>query len=99
MHLRSISFISCQTAVCVLKLLVWGLFLFPRITSLTDIRHFLKINRSHENHVSISDSANKNLVGFFFHSVKDLLCNNLFVLYGTVVSCYWVTSGRSLFVN
>lgn len=63
-----------------------GLFLFSRITSLFDTRHFPKINPSDESHVSISDSANKNLVFFSFH--EDLLFNNLFVLYGTVISCH-----------
>lgn len=59
---------SCQTAVCFLKVLVWGLFLFCEIISLSDTRHFLKVNGSHEDSVSISDSANKNFGGFFsFH--------------------------------
>lgn len=58
---------SCQTAVCFLKVQVWGLFLFCGIISLSDTRHFLKVNRSHEDHVAISDSTNKILGFFSFH--------------------------------
>lgn len=63
-----------------------GLVLFSRITSLFDTRHFPRINPLDENHVSVSDSAKKNLVFLSFH--QDLLCNSVSILYGTVITCH-----------